>query len=86
LTWPDRTNGAFEFFGSLAVWANVRALYHDRQVKGVRVGVFVFFAAWGVWNLYYYRHLDQLLSWYGGMSLVLANFVWVVLAIRYHGR
>lgn len=83
LPWADLTNGAFEFAGSLAVWMNVRALLRDREVKGVRVGVFVFFASWGVWNLYYYPSLGQWASFAGGVSIVVANVVWVVLAIRY---
>lgn len=79
----DIVNGAFEFFGGLMNWFNVRVLLRDKQVRGVSLVPTTVFTAWGVWNLYYYPSLDQWASFTGGLIIVGANAFWVVLAIRY---
>ena len=83
---PDVVNGLFEFFGGALLWMNVAALRRDRTLRGVRVAPTALFAAWGVWNLYYYPHLGQWWSFVGGLSVAAANAVWVALAIRYRVR
>lgn len=83
---PDLTNGVFEFGGSILLWRNVRQLYIDKKVRGVLGTTNGFFATWGFWNLYYYRHLGQTWSWYGGMSMVIANSIWVGQFIYYHRK
>ena len=83
---PDLINGSFEAGGSILLWRNVYQLYLDKQVKGVLGTTTAFFAAWGLWNLFYYYHLSQFMSWYGGMSLVTANVVWVGQFIYYYRK
>lgn len=83
---PDLINGVFEATGSVAVWANVRRLYRDKIIKGVCWQPMVFFSSWGVWNLYYYPHLGQWLSFLGGISIALANIVWTAMAVYYLRR
>ena len=82
---PDFINGAFEFLGSAMIWRNVYQLYLDKMVRGVHWLPVGFFAAWGFWNLFYYPHLDQWWSFAGGVSIVIANVVWVI-QILYYGR
>jgi hypothetical protein len=67
----------FELFGSAMLWRNVLQLYRDKQVKGVHWSATFFFAAWGYWNLFYYPHLDQWWSFAGGVSIVIANTIWL---------
>jgi hypothetical protein len=83
MTWPDLINGVFEAVGSIALWGNVWAIIKDKQVKGARWQFAVFFTGWGFWNLFYYPHLNQWLSFWGGVSMALANVMWVSLAIWY---
>lgn len=80
---PDMINGAFEALGSVMLWRNVLQLHRDKQVKGVHWTATGFFAAWGYWNLFYYPHLDQWYSFTGGVSIVLANTVWLAQMIYY---
>lgn len=80
---PDLVNGLFELLSSGAVWFNTTRLLRDREVKGYSVGATTFFTLWGIWNLYYYPHLGQLLSLAGGVSMVIANVVNVALTIHY---
>lgn len=80
---PDMINGAFEALGSAVLYRNVLQLYRDKQVKGVHWMATGFFAAWGYWNLFYYPHLDQWYSFTGGVSIALANTVWLVQMIYY---
>lgn len=83
---PDFINGMFEFFGSVMLWKNVAQLYKDKMIKGVHWGPTGFFMAWGYWNLFYYPHLDQWWSFWGGVSIVTANTVWFVQMIYYHNN
>ncbi len=80
---PDAVNGIFEAFGAWSVWANVRRLHADREVKGIVWQFAIGFLLWGVWNCYYYRRLDQPLSWLAGLLLCAGNLVWAALAWRY---
>lgn len=81
---PDLINGSFELLGSVLIWTNVAALHRDKQFKGVCIAPTAFFFAWGLWNLFYYPHLAQWLSFAGGCSIVVANGVWVAQMIYYN--
>jgi hypothetical protein len=72
----DLGNGLFELLGSALLWLNVRALYRAKRFSGVAIAPTAFFFAWGLWNLFYYPHLGQWLSFTGGCSIVIANGVW----------
>lgn len=80
---PDLINGLFEFIGSIALWNNVRILYKDKCVRGVHWMATGFFMTWGYWNLFYYPHLDQWWSFSGGVSIVIANTVWLIQMMIY---
>lgn len=87
MDWADAGNAAFELVGAALNWKNVRQLYTDKKVRGVWVPAWAFFAAWGLWNIFYYGPaLGQWLSWWAGLVMVSANIVWVGLAIRYRGN
>lgn len=74
---PDLINGLFEFFGAFAAYLNVLKIRKDKVVQGYSPLTTVFFSSWGLWNLFYYYHLEQYLSWFGGMAIVLVNIVWL---------
>jgi hypothetical protein len=80
---PDQINGLFEFIGALFILNHCRILFDDKQVRGVSVLSTVFFFAWGLWNIYYYPHLDQMWSFYGGICISLANTLYVGMLIKY---
>jgi hypothetical protein len=86
MTLPDLVNGAFECLGGVLLFKNCWRLYQDKMVRGVYVPVTVFFMAWGFWNLFYYPHLDQWVSFTGGLVIVSANFLWVTMACYYRGN
>lgn len=80
---PDIINGGFEAFGSIAVWANIRTILKEKQVRGYRSDVIIFFTSWSLWNMYYYPHLSQYASMLAGASLGLANLVYAFLVVHY---
>lgn len=80
---PDLINGLFEVFGGAAVLGHCWQLLKDKQVKGVNMLSCFFFTAWGYWNLFYYPHLNQWLSFAGGILIVLGNTLWLGLIIKY---
>lgn len=80
---PDLINGLFEIFSGLFVLNHCRVILKDKQVAGVSIISVLFFVVWGMWNLYYYPHLGQNISFYGGIFICFANIVWVSLLIKY---
>lgn len=82
---PDFINGCFELFAGVFVLNHCRVLYQDKMVRGASVVSTVFFFVWGLWNLYYYPHLEQWWSFAGGILIVSANFLWVGMMF-YYGR
>jgi hypothetical protein len=86
VTWQDLVNGGLELTAGLAVFNHCRVLYRDKALKGVSVFSTAFFTAWGFWNLYYYPHLGQTASFIGGVSIVLANALWLGLMVKYRGN
>ena len=83
---PDFTNGLFETLGGLFIWLNVYRTYQAKVVKGVSIITTIFMSAWGYWNLYYYPHLNQWLSFAGGIMIVLGNTAWLYSMIYYWPR
>lgn len=79
----DATNAFFELVGALLMVLNIRAVLRDKMVRGVNWLVIAFFASWGFWNLFYYPHLGQWLSFAAGVLLVTGNTVYAALLVYY---
>lgn len=79
----DLINACFELSGGCIILLNVRQLYKDKELKGFHWGVLLFFTVWGYWNLYYYPHLQQWLSFIGGISVVSSNTIYLSMVIYY---
>lgn len=82
-TLPDFINGCFELLGGLLSIGNIKAILRDKQVRGMALTPLAFITAWGVWNVFYYPHLSQWLSFAGGLVIVCVNIVWLSLAVYY---
>lgn len=65
---------------------NIRAVLRDKSVSGLSILASSYFTLWGLWNLYYYPHLGQSLSYYGALSLVIANTVYIALLLYYSNK
>jgi hypothetical protein len=83
---PDMINGCFELLAGVMILNHCRVLIKDKSVAGVSVVSNIFFVLWGGWNLYYYPHLGQVFSFYGGISIMVANAFWVILMFKYRRR
>jgi hypothetical protein len=81
----DLLNGTFEVVGAWVCWLNVRQLWRDKRLSGVKWEVQGFFVAWGCWNLWYYPSLGQWWSFVGGLLMVVMNGIWVGMAVWYAG-
>jgi hypothetical protein len=82
----DYINGIFETAGSLFILMSIAKLRREKMVKGVDWKHIAFFTIWGFWNMYYYPSLNQLMSFYGGIAIVVTNAVWVCMMIYYNKR
>jgi hypothetical protein len=85
VSWQDIVNGIFESLGGFFIMFSVVKLYRDKQVRGVSWVHAGFFSSWGYWNLYYYPHLDQWFSFWGGVLLVSINTFWLG-QLLYYGQ
>ena len=83
MTLPDLINGLFELSGSAFIWLNIRRVLKDREVKGVSIVTTTFFTSWGIWNMYFYPHLGQWLSFAGGFAIISANTIYIYLLYKY---
>ena len=79
----DFINGLFEAVGAYIAWRNAYQLYADKIVRGIYTPAFAFWAAWGMWNVYYYPSLEQWWSFSWGCILTAGNISWVILFLRY---
>ena len=83
MMWPDAVNGAFELLGGAFIAQSILKLHREKMVRGVSWLHAGFFSVWGFWNLFYYPHLDQWLSFAGGVGIVTANTIWLGQLIWY---
>lgn len=77
----DHINAAFELAGAFFTWRNALQLYRDREIRGVYWPAWLFFTAWGLWNLAYYPSLNQWWSFVAGVALVVGNVAWCGFAV-----
>jgi len=80
---PDAINALFQVLGAFIVLLNVYRVYRDKIVRGVDWRVTAFFVAWGLWNMYYWPHLGQWLSFWAGVAMTLSNLVYLGLMLFY---
>ena len=85
MSYPDLFNASLEAVAGLFIGLSCWRLYNDKKVRGVNVITVGFFAFWGFWNLYYYPHLGQWLSFWGGIVVVTVNTFWMG-QMLYYGR
>lgn len=83
---PDLINGTFEMLAAAAVLNNCWTVWLHKQVRGVSIASTAFFLIWGLWNCFYYPHLDQFFSFAGGIAITIANVIYVALLVRYRKK
>jgi len=83
---PDIINGTFELCGSAFILLSIRKLYHDKIVRGISWLHVGYFAAWGIWNLYYYPHLGQTFSFVGSIGIAVTNVIYTLMLVWYIRR
>lgn len=69
----DLGNALFEVVGGVLIILHTGRAWRDRVIKGVHWAPFVFFWAWGGWNLFYYAHVGQPLSAAAAFMPFIAN-------------
>lgn len=80
---PDLINGLFEAGAVAFVALNVREVWRHRRVAGVHWLATMFFFGWGLWNVFFYSHLDQWFSFSAGICLCLTNAVYLFSICRF---
>src|ERR1035437_1362274 len=83
---PDLINGVFEAGLSFFLFKGVLKLRVDKEVLGFYWPTVVWTTAWGLYNLYFYPHLDQWCSFTGGLFVVAVNLSWLAHVAYYAKR
>jgi hypothetical protein len=83
---PDVINCLFELVGSIFTLNHCRVLYKDKRVAGVSVLSILFFTSWGCWNIFWYPYLNQWWSFWGGISILFANLLWIYMILYYRKK
>ena len=81
--YPDLFNGIFEILGAPFIFLSIIKLYKEKKVRGVSWVHVAYFTSWGFWNLFYYPHLNQWISFFGGVAVVVTNLIWLCQIIYY---
>lgn len=79
----DIVNSGFHLGAAIFTFLNCYTLYKEKEVKGVNVFTTVFMVLWGLWNLYYFKALNQPFTWYMNIAILSANVLWVSLVFKY---
>lgn len=82
----DYINALFQLGSAFMIWLNVRQLYIDKRVSGVNWKSFVFYTILGIWNIFFYQHLQQWYSIVAGCIVIIGNITWCGLALYYNKR
>ncbi len=80
---PDQINAMFEGGCGILCLLNIVELLKSKKIAGIHWAPTIMFTLWGFWNLYYYPALGQWYSWFGGVVLVTANVIWLMLVALY---
>lgn len=79
----DIINGLFESLAGFVILLSCWQILKKKQLEGVSLFHIIFFNAWGVWNIFYYPHLGQWVSFVGGLGVLAGNTLWLCLCIYY---
>lgn len=74
---PDVTQAGFELGSACFGVLNVRAIRRSKSLAGVHWLPTTFFAAWGLYNLWFYAAINLPLAWWAGLSITAVNVVWL---------
>jgi hypothetical protein len=80
---PDIINAGFEVFASVVSTLSLIAIYKAKRIVGVSPWPTVFFAVWGMWNLFYYPHLGQVWSTLAAGGMLGVNMIWLYMYYQF---
>lgn len=83
LTSIDIITAMFQFGAVVFLLDNIRAILRDKDLKGVSIGMIVFFTLWGYWGIFMFYSLQQPLSMWTNVGIAAAYTVWLSLVLFY---
>jgi hypothetical protein len=79
----DLVNGLIECGSGIFCCMNIFQIIKDKELKGYSWVSLIYFTSWGIWNLYYYPSLHQVLSFIGGIFITIVNLTFLFLVFYY---
>lgn len=83
---PDFITACYELLAGAFSFPSIYKIWKNKSTAGVHWVTVFFFWTWGVWNLYYYPHLDQWLAFSGGLFILLVNTLWLYMIWRFRNE
>jgi hypothetical protein len=74
---PDLTQAGWELGSAAFGLLNVRAIRRSKSIAGIHWLPTAFFAAWGLYNLWFYAALHLPIAWWAGLAITAVNLVWL---------
>lgn len=74
---PDITQACWELGSAGFGLLNIKAVRQSQSIAGVHWLPTAFFAAWGIYNLWFYAALGLPISWYAGIAITVVNLTWL---------
>jgi len=75
----DHITAVFSVVGTIVIARSALLLARQKSVRGVSLWQAVFFATWGVWNLFFYDAIGLYWSWYGAVGIAVTNCTWTAM-------
>jgi hypothetical protein len=74
---PDVTQAMWEGGSACFQLLNVRAIRRSRSIAGVHWLPTAFFAAWGIYNLWFYTVMRLPYAYWAGLAITVTNLIWL---------
>lgn len=73
----DQVNALFQLGAMISVLNHCRLMWRSKEANGVSILSTLFFASYGIWNLWFYPGLEQWFSFAAAIGATAANLFWI---------
>jgi hypothetical protein len=79
----DFLNSIFEYVAGGMIFLNIAAILRDKKVNGMSLFAVSYFSALGLFNMFYYWELHQMISFSAGTAVAIGDIIYLHLFLKY---
>lgn len=79
----DQITGGFQFFASIFIMLNIRALLKSREMKGISLLTIVFYNLWDFWGVYMFYRIGNSYSMWTAVAITVVYTTWSCLVFYF---